>query len=99
MVVGNMCVYVHKYTEKQTSPFIFEPIFLKLFSWSQTSMHHCINLLDSLEAASLSKPQRDSTNLLVLKSLLLKQPGECISAKAEMNNDLAPRIDLKFRQH
>lgn len=53
MVVGNMCVYVHKYTEKQTSLFIFEPIFLKLFSWSQTSMHHCINLLDSLEAASL----------------------------------------------
>lgn len=63
-------------------------------------MHQCINLLGSLEATSpVEQPSKDSTNLLVLKLLLLEQLGECTSVKTELNNDLAPRINLKFQQH
>lgn len=53
---------------------IFEPIFLKLFSWSQTSMHRCVNLLGTsettspFEQASKRQYQPFSSKIVVIKA-------------------------------
>lgn len=63
-------------------------------------MHRCINLLDSLEAISLSEQASERQyQPFSSKIAVIKTTRECISAKAELNNDLAPRINLKFQQH